>query len=96
MRVMTRMRSTLLELSLANNILYESVIMCGYAEKTASVTFYDTVAQLDKSNYQLIGGSNPSLSKMVILRGSFNKNRQETSVFTWSISITFMYALPRG
>ena len=64
--------------------------MCGYAEKTSSVTFYDAVAQLDKSNYQLIGGSNPSLSKMVMLRGSFNKNRQETSVFTWSISITFM------
>ena len=49
MRVMTRIRYTLLELSLANNILYESVIMCGYAEKTSSVTFYDTVAQLDRA-----------------------------------------------
>ena len=39
MRVMTRIRYTLLELSLANNILYESVIMCGYAEKTSSVIF---------------------------------------------------------
>ena len=38
MRVMTRIRYTLLELSFANNILYESVIMCGYAEKTSSVT----------------------------------------------------------
>ena len=47
---MTRIRYTLLELSLANNILYESVIMCGYAEKTSSVIFlYDTVAQLDRA-----------------------------------------------
>ena len=62
---MTRIRYTLLELSLANNILYESVIMCGYAEKTSNVTFYDTVAQLDKSNYQLIGSSN--LSSVILL-----------------------------
>ena len=45
MRVMTRIRYTLLELSLANNILYESVIMCGYAEKTSSVTFFKELAK---------------------------------------------------
>ena len=90
MRVMTRIRYTLLELSLANNTLYESVIMCGYAEKTSSVIFYGTVAQLDKSNCPLSNRSGVRISSVSFFFNYGERPILVSGAYRWSRWSSFL------